>query len=119
VAEQWVTFTPLPSRVLGEARFQDGYSAQTDADGRFTFARLPPGLGSVRTQLGPWRDSPLTSSESVPLVLAPGEHRELVLGGRGITITGRINATGRGDTELNKNWSLNYLIRRDAELKLP
>jgi thiol-disulfide isomerase/thioredoxin len=69
--------------------------------------------------LGPWEDSPLTSSESFPLDLEPGEHQELHLGGAGITVTGTVNATGRGDVALNKNWSLNYLVRRDAPANLP
>ncbi|MFO1096216.1 MAG: hypothetical protein U0992_23355 [Planctomycetaceae bacterium] len=90
------------------------HTVRTDKDGRFEFTRLPPGSGSIRSYLGLWRESPLTSSESVVLNLQPGEHRELVLGGNGIIVTGQVNATGRGDVELNKNWSLNYLVRRDA-----
>lgn len=114
MAEQAVFFNPIPDRGLGEARFQDSYQTRTDRDGRFEFSRVPPGLGSVRAYLGPWQDSPLTSSESVPVNLKPGEDKELILGGSGVTVTGTVNATGRGDVELNKNWSLNYLIRRDA-----
>ncbi|MEX0585570.1 MAG: TlpA disulfide reductase family protein, partial [Pirellulales bacterium] len=119
IAEQLVIYWPAPDRGLGEARFQDSYQTQTDKDGRFAFNHVPPGLGSVRAYLGPWQDSPLTSSESVSLNLEPGEQKEIALGGSGITVTGTVNATGRGDVELNKNWSLNYLIRRDAPHQLP
>ncbi len=82
VADQNIIFSPLPDRGLGEARFQDSYQMRTGADGRFTFDRMPPIAGRVRASLGPWRESPLTSSESAPLVLQPGESREVTLGGR-------------------------------------
>ena len=110
----WIIFSPWPNRGLGEARFQDRTRRRpTRRDGSSSRA-CRPGRASIRAQLGPWQESPLTSSESVPLELAPGEHREIVLGGNGITVHGQVNATGRGDVELNKNWSLNYLIRRDV-----
>ncbi|QDT94603.1 M56 family metallopeptidase [Gimesia aquarii] len=119
VPEQWIYFRPVRDGKLGEPRFQDSYSARTDADGRFEFKRLPPIAGSIQAYLGPWRDSLLTSSQAIPLDLQPGENKTLTLGGKGTTVTGKVVATGRGEAVLNKNWSLNYLIRRDGGLKLP
>jgi hypothetical protein len=119
IAEQWIYFSAIPTRGLGEARFQDSYAAKTDKDGRFAFPRLPPGTGAVRSHLGPWQPSPLTSGQTIPLNLEPGEQKELALGGSGVVMTGKVNDTGRGDVVLNKNSSLNYLIRRDAPSNLP
>jgi len=119
VAGQSVYYYPLVKRGLTEARFQDSYSAKTDADGYFQFDHLPPIRGTLKAYLGPWRDSPLTSSEAIPLEPSPGEHREVVLGGDGATITGRVLATGRNNEDLSKQWSLNYLVSRDRGVDYP
>ncbi len=119
IAGQSIYFHPLASRGLTEARFQDSYHAQTDAEGRFQFDRIAPTSGTLKAYLGPWQESPLTSSESVPLELAPGEHREVILGGGGATITGRVVATGRSNEELSKQWSLNYLVSRNRGVDYP
>jgi beta-lactamase regulating signal transducer with metallopeptidase domain/thiol-disulfide isomerase/thioredoxin len=119
MAGQSIFFHPLVRRGLTEARFQDSYSTQTDTNGHFQFERLPPTSGSLKAYLGPWEDSPLTSSESIPLDLSPGEHREVTLGGDGATITGRVVATGRSNDDLSKQWSLNYLVSRDRGIKYP
>ena len=119
VAGESIYFSPLVKRGLTEARYQDSYYATTDTDGAFQLNRLPPIAGTVRAHLGPWRDSPLTSSEAVPLQLSPGEHREIVLGGDGATVTGRVAATGRNNDDLSKKWSLNYLVSRDRGVDYP
>tara|TARA_R110002095_G_scaffold179193_2_gene156430 strand:- start:54098 stop:57049 length:2952 start_codon:yes stop_codon:yes gene_type:complete len=119
IANERIRFRSIQDRKLGEPRFQDSFSAQTDADGRFEFPRLPPIAGTVQAHLGPWRDSPLTSSQSVPLDLQPGDHKTISLGETGTTLKGTVVATGRGEAALNKNWSLNYLIRRDDGIPLP
>ena len=120
IGDQRISFRPLGRRGLGEARFQDSYRATTSSDGRFSFKRLPLGVaGSLRARLGPWKDSPLTSSVSLPLELKPGENREVVLGGEGAVLTGQVVATGRDKAPLDRNWSLNYLISRDRGVKPP
>lgn len=119
VADQAIYFAPLVGHGLTEARFQDSYDASTDKDGNFQFDRISPIAGTLRTNLGPWQESPLTSSESIPLELHPGEHREVVLGGDGATVTGRVIATGRSNDELSKQWSLNYLVSRDHGVDYP
>jgi thiol-disulfide isomerase/thioredoxin len=55
----------------------------------------------------------------MPLNLKPGEHREIVLGGQGATLSGHVVATGRNNDELSKQWSLNYLVSRDRGLSYP
>lgn len=114
VPNETVYFYPLAKHGLTEARFQDSYYAQTDVDGHFEFDRIPPISGSLKASLGPWRDSPLTSSESAPLDLHPGQQQEVNLGGDGATVTGRVIATGRNNDDLSKQWSLNYLVSRDG-----
>lgn len=114
MSNEGVYFYPVFRPGLTEARFQDSYYQRTDADGYFRFDRLPPELGSFSAYLGPWEDSTLTSSESIPVQLEPGKKVELLLGGGGATVHGRVIATGRNNDEFSKNWSLNYLIRRDA-----
>jgi uncharacterized GH25 family protein/thiol-disulfide isomerase/thioredoxin len=119
IPNEWIYFHPLVRRELTEARFQDSFSAQTDPNGSFRFDRLPPMSGTVKAYLGPWRDSVLTSSRSVPLDLQPGDRQEVSLGGDGATITGRVVATGRSNDELSKNWSLNYLVSRSRGVGYP
>jgi beta-lactamase regulating signal transducer with metallopeptidase domain/uncharacterized GH25 family protein/thiol-disulfide isomerase/thioredoxin len=119
IANEGISFHPLANRGLTEARFQDSFYTQTDPEGHFEFDRLPPTSGMVRAHLGPWEDSPMSSSQSLPLDLKPGEHREVILGGEGATITGRVVATGRNNDDLSKQWSLNYLISRDRGLAYP
>lgn len=119
VPNEWINFYPLARRELTEARFQDSFTAKTDLDGYFHFDRLPPLSGTVRAYLGPWQDSALTSSKSVPLGLQPGDRQEVTLGGDRATITGRIVATGRNNDTLSKNWSLNYLVSRTSGVDYP
>ena len=95
MAKQEIYFNPVLDLPLGEPRFQDTTSSRTDAEGRFKFERLPPIVGAVRTQLGPWEDSTLTSGPSMPLDLEPGKERVIELGGGGAAITERIIARGR------------------------
>lgn len=119
VADALISFKTVHDRKLGEPRFQDSFYTKTDAAGHFEFKQLPPIPGAVHAYLGPWEESPLTSSQSVSLDLQPGDHKTLSLGNTGATLTGTVVATGRGEATLNKNWSLNYLIRRDDGIPLP
>ncbi|HVA46332.1 MAG TPA: carboxypeptidase regulatory-like domain-containing protein [Pirellulales bacterium] len=119
VPNEWIYFHPLAERALTEARFQDSFTAKTDLDGHFHFDRLPPMSGAVHAYLGPWRDSVLTSSKSVPLDLKPGDRQEATLGGGGATIAGRVVAAGRNNDTLSKNWSLNYLVSRTSGVDYP
>jgi thiol-disulfide isomerase/thioredoxin len=119
IGNEGIHFYPLVERGLTEARFQDSYFTQTDPDGYFDFGRLPTIAGSVSAYLGPWRESSLTSSQSVPLDLHPGDHKKLILGGSGIPVSGRVVAKGRSDDEFSKRWSLNWLVSRQEGVSLP
>ncbi len=118
IPNETVYFFPVLNGRLGDPRFQDSFTAPTDENGQFEFDRLPPIAGAVRALLGPWQESPLTSSQAVPLDLKPGEKKAITLGGTGVAVTGRVAASGRSNSKLNKNWSLNYLIRRDGGIEL-
>ena len=119
IAQEWIYFHLNEKYKLTEARFQDSFTAKTDSNGNFRFDRLPPFSGHVKAFLGPWRDSPLTSSQSVPLELKPGEHTKVSLGGQGAVIVGRVVATGRSNSKLSKSWSLNFLVNRNQSVPFP
>lgn len=110
---------PLANRGLKEARFQEGYTTKTDASGAFRFDRLPPGRYSIRPQLGPWEESVMTSGESIPLDLKPGDKKEITLGGGSVRLVGNVVTTGGNADKLSKRWSLNYLISRDRGVEYP
>lgn len=113
IPNEWIYFRPLARYELTEARFQDSFAVKTDRSGHFRFDKLPPVSGTLKASLGPWRASALTSSQSLPLNLKPGDGQEVLLGGDGETITGLVVATGRSNEELSKQWSLNYLVSRE------
>jgi beta-lactamase regulating signal transducer with metallopeptidase domain/thiol-disulfide isomerase/thioredoxin len=119
VGNEEIYFYPLVQRGLTEARFQDSFYTRTNPEGYFDFGRLPPVAGVVRAHLGPWRDSSLTSSQSIPLELQPGEHKQIVLSGKGISISGRVVAKGRSNDQFSKQWSLNWLVSRKAGVRMP
>ncbi len=119
IGNEGIYFRPVVQRGLTEARFQDSFFTKTDPEGNFDFGRLPPMLGYVSAYLGPWQESSLTSSQSAPLDLQPGDHEQIVLGGKGATISGRVVAQGRSDDKFSKQWSLNWLISRQAGVSLP
>ncbi len=119
IAGERIFYTPGHDHPLGEPRFQGIYQQKTDAEGRFEFERVPPGIGSLRAQLGPWKDSQLTSSQAEALDLQPGEERTVALGGEGATVNGKVVSTGRDAAPLDKHWSLNYLVSREQGVALP
>lgn len=119
IINERISFVPIVPSQSGVPRFQGSYSVQTDSDGNFEFSQLPPVAGIVGASLGPWKDSVLTSSHSIPLNLEPGRSQKVSLGGEGATLTGQVIASGRGDVELNKKWSINWLIRRTEGIELP
>ncbi len=112
VPETWISFRP--SRLLGGDRphVQNGLSVQTDRDGHFEFPRVPPVKASVQAQLSPFLKSPLTSSQSVPLDLRPGQTVDLELGGKGTALKGRVELSGDAASTIDLTKSLNWLLLR-------
>jgi len=91
---------------------QDDFSVQTERDGRFVFPRVPPLKSRVNALHSVWRDSPLTSSRSVPLDLQPGQRVEVDLPGQGTSVKGKIVVTGEGASKIDLHKSLNWLVRK-------
>ena len=119
IANEGVSFQPLVQRGLTEARFHDSFYSQTDFEGNFHFDRLPPMAGRLQASLGPWRESPMSSSQSVAVDLQPGQTIILTLGSDGNRVIGKVVAKGRDNESLSKQWSINYLVSRDAGMALP
>ena len=119
VPSEWVLFGPLRPRTGTSPRIQDNLSAKTDGDGRFVFPRVPPLKSKVEAILSVWRDSPLTSSRSVPLDLRPGEHATVDLGGGGASVTGRVVPKGADGRAIDLNYALNWLIRKAPGIEPP
>lgn len=119
IANEGVSFRPLAKRGLTEARFQDSFYTRTDHEGYFEFDQLPPMPGRIQAHLGPWEDSPMSSSQSIALNLRPGDTTKLVLGNEGNRVVGKVIATGRDNDRLSKQWSINFLISREPGASLP
>jgi hypothetical protein len=94
-------------------------SVKTDRVGRFVFPRVPPVKAFVRVQLSVWQDSPLTSSQSVPLDLRPSERAVLELGGKGTVVKGRVLLSGDAASKIDLHKSLNWLLRRAPGIEPP
>ncbi len=91
----------------------------TDAEGRFTFARMPPIPVSLRVYLGPWRDQGFRSGPAVPLDLQPGQNLEVNLGSGGAMVSGKVQLTGKVPADLDCSFSLNYLVQRGPGIAPP
>src|SRR6266850_1512775 len=77
--------------------------APVDAQGNFEFSKVPPGdrmvgvLHEIRTS----NRSSSSTSHSVPLAVKESETAEVVVGGTGRTIVGRIAAPGTDPSEID------------------
>ncbi len=91
----------------------------TGPGGQFDFPRVPPGPVSVQVFLGPWKDEGFRSGPSVPLDLKPGQKVELDLGSGGATVTGRVKLIGKVPADLDCNYSINCLVRREPGVTPP
>ncbi|WP_157605194.1 carboxypeptidase regulatory-like domain-containing protein [Schlesneria paludicola] len=114
VADEWITIQPAKQPKLGEPRFQEGESVKTDLYGRFEFPRLNPDAVSLSNRLG----SRFATSQSISMVLMPGEKRVVSLGNKGTRVTGKLFQNGRGDDKIAQHCLL-YLIRRDSGVDRP
>lgn len=92
---------------------------KTDAQGRFSIARVPPIAVSLRVLIGPWRDEEFRSGPQVPLDLKPGQEVDLNLGSGGATLSGKVHLEGKLPAGLDCTFSLNHLVRRGSGIKPP
>ena len=119
VPSAWVTLTPIRPATIGAPRFQGGLAAKTDDQGHFAFSRVPPVPAKLQADLSVWRDDQITSSQSVPLDLRPGEHAAVDLGGSGTALKGRVVLTGEAASGIDLHHSLNWLIRKASGVEPP
>ncbi len=114
-----VVIHPIQVDDRGRPQIRAYLQTQTDADGRFEFARVPPGPLTVRVILGPWSDPGYRSGPAVPLDLKPGQNASVMLGTGGTTLIGKVKLTGKVPADLDCNYSLNYLVRREQGIVPP
>lgn len=84
----------------------------TDDKGEFRVPQLPPGPATVRVDVGPWEDSPLSAGETRQVVLKAGETTVLEMGTGGATVAGRLRLTGDVPPDLTYQYTINYLVSR-------
>ena len=104
---------------LDRPRLYNTQQVKTDTDGRFEFSRIPPGPIMVRVYLGPWEDEGYRSGPCVPVDLKPGGRVDLELGSTGAVLAGKVKLTGKVPADLDCNYSLNYLVRREPGVTPP
>ncbi len=90
----------------------------TDSNGRFRFERVSPGPVRVVADLHFSIEAPISSSRSFPLLLAPGEHAEIELGGGGTEVLGQI-ALDPGREGIDYRFSTNYLLSMQPGVMAP
>lgn len=119
VAGAHILLRPIRVEDRGVPRVDETMQTQTDAEGRFSFARVPPGPVSVMAHLGPWEDPGYRSGPNFPLDLTPGRTADVDLGNAGATVTGRVVLTGTRSAELDCVYSLNTLYRLEPAVPAP
>jgi beta-lactamase regulating signal transducer with metallopeptidase domain/thiol-disulfide isomerase/thioredoxin/uncharacterized GH25 family protein len=118
VPSVWIFFSPMRLEIPGVSpHIQDDFSVQTERDGRFVFPRVPPLKSRVNALHSVWRESPLSSSRSVPLDLQPGQRVEIDLPGQGTSVKGKVVVTGEGASKIDLHKSLNWLVRKSPGIE--
>jgi beta-lactamase regulating signal transducer with metallopeptidase domain/thiol-disulfide isomerase/thioredoxin/protocatechuate 3,4-dioxygenase beta subunit len=113
-----VFLTPLRRMGNNAPRNSLRWTAKTSEDGLFEFKYVPPIACRVNAQLHWGWPSPLTSSESAPLWLKPGETAHTTLGGPGSEVTGRLVAENQ-PPGFDYHFGINYLVARRPGIAPP
>lgn len=119
IPDATIFLSPIRLDGLDRPRLETALQIKTDSDGRFDFSRVPPGPVCVRVSLGPWKDKGFRSGPSVSIDLKPGGQADLDLGSLGAVLTGKVKLTGKVPADLDCNYSLNYLVRREPGITPP
>ena len=105
-----------PIRQLGgdNPHVQDNYQTRTDDEGKFVLRRVPPVPSVVSSWLSSWSDFPITSNQSIPLDLQPGETRTVEIGGDGLQVDGRVRLIGDGADKIEFRYGIHWMVRVEA-----
>ena len=100
--------------------FPKGLEAKADAEGRVVFRDVPPGPARIgRTIVTPSERGGrfATTTDSVAVEVAPGATTEVVVGGTGRPVVGRIVVEGPGDRPID--WGASRPVELVAETPRP
>ncbi len=114
-----VAIYPIRNEGIDEPPIHANFSATTDDMGSFEFERVPPIRCRVLGNLHWSGDYPLSSSQSVPLELNPGDEVSLNLGGNGIEVTGQLALDAQELKDFDYHFSINYLVARKPGIEPP
>ncbi len=95
------------------------YSATTNEKGEFIFERVAPGPVSLSPDLSPWRQSELTSAQSVPLIAKAGDTINLSLGTGGKSLIGKIVLPEGIQRTMTWDYGINYLVALKDGIPVP
>ena len=117
VPAAWIILRPLRLPFTASLDIPSDDSVKTDRAGRFIFPRVPPVKSSVTSLMS--KESPISSDQSIPLDLRPGQRIEVDLGGAGALVTGRVVPSGDPALKLDLRRSRNHLVRREPGIEPP
>ena len=109
-------FEPMSIRNTQDGYILLKYSATTDSDGNFEFARVPPLEGRLAREIVLQQldhTSWMTEGPVVPLLVEPGQAVQVQLGGHGTPVVGRFTAPDSADEPID--WSSGSIQLRRAE----
>ena len=95
------------------------YYTRTDDEGRFVFDRVTPGSVVIKSDLGPWEPSELTSSQHIPLIVQPGRTYNVALNETGRTIVGKAVLPPGRNREMTWGYGINYFIALKEGIPVP
>lgn len=102
----------------GTPNFSTYFPTRTDSEGRFEFDRVPPIACHLHPSLHFSVDSALTSSQSVPLDLKPGQTVDVQVGSRGIDVRGQLVVEDAPEN-FDYHFSLSYLVAKREGIPIP
>ena len=114
VPDATIMLQPIRQQSAVAPNVQDNYQLRTDASGRFFLPRVPPIPSVISSWLSSWKDFPITSDQSIPLDLLPGETRTVQLGGDGLQIDGRVKLVGDDADTIEFRYGIHKLVRVDG-----
>ena len=118
VAPCTVRLDPIREQGDDAPRGHFGLYATTDENGAFHFDRVPPVPCRVQGNIHWSVEGPLTSSQSLPIDLVPGDDVTVELGASGAEVTGQL-ALDPPAAGFDYHFGLNYLLARRPGIAPP